>query len=292
MKPCALLRLALSFCVAACCIPGAVAAEASPFYRPAMDDLVAAAQARGFPARLRILAIDRDTAQRYIGHEDGAERMFADCHREVAGDDGSASAEELLGKIPGDASALSDDVIRCAVVANTLFDAGATAAYTLDEIAFAPLRMGSKTWRSISDAIAGRVGDEIALALIAGHEMAHVAWRQGVHKAAHARGCGDDCDPALFHEPDLEEAYCDFLAAWIVAVRHRRPPEELLAALAAGRATLNSRDYGNEWQALAGTLAEARIPGYERMDFAQASETALAWALRVPGLRERWVMVE
>jgi hypothetical protein len=37
-------------------------------------------------------------------------------------------------------------------------------------------------------------------------------------------------------------------------------------------------------------LAQADIPGYAQMDFAQASDAALEWALRMPGLKEKWML--
>lgn len=98
-----------------------------------------------------------------------------------------------------------------------------------------------------------------------------------------------NCDPALFHELDLEEVYCDFLAVWIVSIRYGLPPEELLEASAVGRAALEGQDV-SAWSALAALLAQARIPCYAQMDFVQASDTALEWALKMPGLKEKWML--
>jgi len=134
-----------------------------------------------------------------------------------------------------------------------------------------------------------RIGEELTLALTAGHEMAHAAWKLHAHPQAHTRGCGKDCDPALFHELDLEEAYCDFLAVWIVSIRYGLPPDELLEASAVGRAVLEGQDV-SAWSALAALLTQARIPDYAQMDFVQASDAALAWALKMSGLKEKWML--
>ncbi|MBA3031710.1 MAG: hypothetical protein KKF85_17115 [Gammaproteobacteria bacterium] len=252
------------------------------FFQEVRPDLPAAAQARGFPVTVRILATDRETALRYAGRDDGEESLAADCRQEVPGDDGSNDmSPERLPK----------DSIRCAALTVALFRDGAMSLITFNEAVISPFGMGARWWQEMTDAMRRRVGDELALALVAGHEMAHIAWQQGVSKTAHARGCGADCDPALFYESDLVEAYCDFLAVWIVAVRHERQPQELKEALAAGRATLNAH-FSNEWAALARLLADAQLPSYSQMDFSEASATALKWAMRMPGLRERWTIPE
>lgn len=273
------MRLKAAICAMALCLPGLASAGVEQFFQPALGDLVAAVRARGFPTEVSIWAANREMAARYTSHDDGGDSLLADCRREVPGDDGNDDAPKSLPM----------DSVRCAAVAHALFADGAVALLDLNEVVVSPLGLGGKMWRGISDAIAQRVGDELALTLVTAHEMAHVAWRQRVFEAARTKGCGDDCDSALFYESELEEAFCDFLAAWIVAVRHGCPPEELMAALAAGRATLDDSDI-NDWAALAGTLAQARIPGYARMAFTQASETALEWAMRVPGLKERWAL--
>lgn len=273
------MRLKAAIGAMALCLSGLASAGVEQYFQPAMVDLVAAVRSRGFPAEVSIWAINREMAVRYANRDDGDESLLADCRREVPGDDGSNDAPKSLPM----------DSMRCAAVANALFDNGALALLDSNEVVVSPLGVGSKMWRGISSAIAQRVGDELALALVTAHEMAHVAWRQHVFPATRAKGCGDDCDSALFYESELEEAFCDFLATWIVAVSHGRPPAELMAALAAGRYTLDD-NYDNDWAALAGTLAQARIPGYARMEFAQASDTALEWAMRVPGLKERWTM--
>jgi hypothetical protein len=250
------------------------------FFREVRPDLPAAAQARGFPVAVRILATDRETALRYAGRDDGEDSLVADCRQEVPGDDGS-------NDMPPERQ--PKDTIRCAAITVALFRDGAMSLITFNEVVISPLEMGAAWWREMTDAMRRRVGDELALALVAGHEMAHIAWQQGISTVAHARGCGTDCDPALFYESDLVEAYCDFLAVWIVAVRHGLSPEELMSALAAGRATFD-RNFGNEWAALAKLLAQAHIPSYAQMDFAQASEAALEWAMRIPGLKAKWTL--
>lgn len=274
-----LKRLKLVVCTMALRLSDSASAGVDQFFLPAWSDLSTAANARGFPVAVRLWATNREAALRYAGRDDGEDSLMYDCHRNVPGDDGGNNDPKLM----------PEDSIRCASVAVALFDSGAIALIGLNEAVVSPLGVGSTRWQGISDAIRQRVGDELALALVAAHEMGHVAWRQGVLKAAHAQGCGSDCDPALFYESDLEEAYCDFLAAWIVSVRHGNTPEELMAALAAGRATLKDH-YINEWSALAELLMQARIPGYAQMDFDRASHTALEWAMRIPGLRERWTI--
>lgn len=273
------MRLKSAICLMALFLSGLASAGAEQFYQPAMVDLVAATHTRGFPVAVSIWGINREMAVRYASRDDGGDSLLVDCRREVPGDDGSDDATKSL----------PIDSMRCAAVVNALFENGALALLDFNEVIVSPLGVGSKMWRDISEAIAQRVGGELALGLVTAHEMAHIAWKQHVFEAARAKGCGSDCDSALFFESELEEAFCDFLAVWIVAVRHGRSPEELMAALAAGRSTLDD-NYDNDWAALAGTLSQARIPGYARMEFAQASETALEWAMRVPGLKERWTM--
>ncbi len=247
----------------------AVAAEAMSFYQPMMADLVTSARARGFPADVRIWTTNRVTAQRYLARKDGEERLRIDCY-ELSPDD-----SRHLG--------------RCGLVADALFSNGALIRRHSDEIAVSPVGIGIPQWQRLSEAMVRQIGEELTLALTAGHEMAHAAWKLHAHPQAHARGCGKDCDPALFHELDLEEAYCDFLTVWIVSIRYGLPPEELLEASAVGRAALEGQD-ANAWSALAALLAQARIPGYAQMNFAQASDMALERALKMPGLKERWML--
>lgn len=246
-----------------------VAAETMSFYQPMMTDLVTSARARGFPADVRIWTTNRVTAQRYLAQKGGEERLRIDCY-ELSPDD-----SRHLG--------------RCGLIADALFSNGALIRRDSDEIAVSPVGIGIPQWQRLSEAMVRRIGEELTLALTAGHEMAHAAWKLHTHPQAHARGCGKDCDPALFYELDLEEAYCDFLAVWIVSVRYGLPPEELLEASAVGRAALEDQD-ANAWSALAGLLAQARIPGYAQMDFVQASDTALEWALKMPGLKGKWML--
>lgn len=250
-------------------MPRGTPAEATPFYQPIMAGLVASARARGFPAELHIWATNRDMALRYLGVEDGEKRIRSDCYE----------------KSPNDRQHLW----RCGLVADALFLTGALYRYSGSDVAISPIGIGIPPWQRISETIAGQVGEELTLALTAGHEMAHAAWRLHAKQPAHASGCGTDCDPALFHESDLEEMYCDFLAVWIVAIHYERSPGELMAAMSAGRASIADNDT-NPWLAGADLLAQARISGYAQMDFAQASDAALAWALRLPGLKEKWTL--
>jgi hypothetical protein len=252
-------------------IPRGVSAEATPFYQPIMADLVASARARGFPAELRIWATNRDMALRYLGREDGEKWIRSDCYEQ--------SPDDYW------------HLWRCGLVADALFSTGALYRYSGSDIAISPIGVGIPPWQSFSEVVAGQVGDALTLALTAGHEMAHAAWRLHAKQPAHASGCGEDCDPALFHESDLEEMYCDFLAVWIVAIHYGRSPEELMATMSAGRVSIADND-ANPWLTGADLLAQARIPGYVQMDFAQASDAALESALRLPGLRERWTMPE
>lgn len=246
-------------------------AEAMPFYQPIMADLVSSARARGFPAELRIWATNRDMALRYLGRKDGEKKIRSDCYAQSPDD--------------------RQHLWRCGLVADALFSTGALYRYSGSDIAISPIGIGIQPWERFSEVVAAQVGDELTLALTTGHEMAHAAWRLHAKKPAHASGCGEDCDPALFHESDLEEMYCDFLAVWIVAIHYGRSPGELLAAMVTGRASMADKD-ANPWVTGADWLAQARIPGYAQMDFAQASDAALEWATRLPGLRERWTIPE
>lgn len=250
-------------------MPRDKSAEATPFYQPIMADLVASARARGFPTELHIWATNRDMALRYLGWEDGEKRIRSDCYAQTPDD--------------------YWHLWRCGLVADALFLTGALYRYSGSDVAISPIGIGIPPWQRISETIAGQVGEELTLALTAGHEMAHAAWRLHAKQPANTSGCGEDCDPALFHESDLEEMYCDFLAVWIVAIHYGRSPEELLAAMATGRASIADEDT-NPWLAGADLLAQARIPDYAHMDFAQASDAALEWALRLPGLKEKWTL--
>ncbi|GAB1395163.1 hypothetical protein MASR1M60_33270 [Rhodocyclaceae bacterium] len=247
----------------------AASMETKSFYLPMMEDLVTSARARGFPAELRIWTANRDAALRYLGQKDGEEKLRIDCY-ELSPDD-------------------SRHLRRCGLVADALFSDGALIRRHSDEIAVSPVGIGIPQWQRLSEAMVRQIGEELTLALTAGHEMAHAAWKLHAKKTAQANGCGGkECDPALFHEIDLEEAYCDLLAVWIVSIHYGLPPEGLLEASAVGRAALEDQD-ANAWSALAGLLAQARIPGYAQMDFVQASDAALEWALKMPGLKEKWM---
>lgn len=252
-------------------MPRSASAATMPFYQPIMADLVTSARARGFPAELHIWATNRDMALRYLGWEDGEMRIRSDCYAQ--------SPDDYW------------HLWRCRLVADALFSTGALYRYSGIDIAISPIGVGIPPWLRFSEVVAGQVGKDLTLALTAGHEMAHAAWRLHAKTPAHASGCGADCDPALFHESDLEEMYCDFLAVWIVSIHYGRSPGELMAAMSAGRASIADKDT-SPWAEGAGLLAQARIPGYAQMNFVQASDAALEWALRLPGLRKRWTIPE
>lgn len=245
---------------------------AAPFLSRSHVDLVDAAQARGFPLNVTIWTIRPSIAARYADRNDGGDSLVADCRRDVVGDDGQSER----------AADLQLASLRCAAAALVLFDEGSMAFPTWGEVVMAPAGIGSTMWKQLSTAISAQVGDELTLALVAGHEMAHIAWDNHVSSlASTVEMCGMACNPDANGYANLVETYCDVMAIWVVSTRYAVAPDTLLKALVAGRDTLIGRDLHVNWGFFARRLRQVRTEGLAGLSFERASQHALQEALRL-----------
>lgn len=248
-----------------------------PFLSRSHVDLVDAAQARGFPINVSIWTIRPAIAARYADRNDGGDSLVADCRRDVVGDDGRSERSADLPRAS----------LRCGAAALVLFDEGAMAFPTWGEVVMAPTGLGSAMWTQLSAAISAQVGDELTLALVAGHEMAHIAWDNHVSSlASTAELCSTACGPDASGYADLVETYCDVMAIWLVSTRFAVAPDTLLKALVAGRDTLIGRDLHVNWGLFARRLRQVRTEGLAGLSFERASQHAVQEALRLSGLGE------
>lgn len=244
----------------------------APFLSRSHVDLVDVAQARGFPINVTIWTIRPAVAARYADRNDGGDSLVADCRRDVVGDDGRS---ERAADLP-----LAS--LQCAAAALVLFEEGAMAFPTWGDVVMAPTGLGSPMWKQLSAAMSAQVGDELTLALVAGHEMAHIAWDNHVSSlASTAELCGMACNPDNSAYAGLVEIYCDVMATWLVSTRFAVAPDTLLKVLAAGRDTLIGRDMHVNWGLFTRRLRQVRTEGLVGLSFERASQHALQEALRL-----------